>query len=184
MFKYYVRLALLIGSVLALIALVGSLLPRSYDFQTEVLISAEPSEVFPLLNTLDQWPRWSRQFNPDEIDGLEIEYSGKRSGVGAAQTWTDRRGAGKLWITEAVADQSLEYDMTFANFPKMNSRIELTRDDGQTRVQWRSRGKLPGGPFYGYFGSFFSTQMIDQYDKSLTRLKEVAEAQSSGEAVD
>ena len=173
MAKYYFRLILLIGAVIGFFAIIGSLLPRSYSFTSEIEISADQTAIFPQINSLPNWRNWSRQWNPAEIENLEIQYNGQSTGVGAAQSWTDIRGTGKLWITKSSPNQSIEYEMTFENRPAMFSRIELVPGDSTTNVLWSSKGKLPGGPFYGYFGSFFSTHMKAEYDKSLEKLKQI-----------
>jgi hypothetical protein len=64
----------------------------------------------------------------------------------------------------------------------MASSIELAAptknpaDGAQTKVVWSSQGKLPGGPFYGFFSPFFANGMKQQYDQSLLRLKKMVEA--------
>lgn len=185
MAKYYFRLVLLLGAVIGFFAIIGSLIPRSYSFTSEIDINAERSEVFPQINSLPNWSNWSKQWNPAEIENLEIEYNGEPTGVGAAQSWTDIRGTGKLWITESTLDQSITYEMIFDKFPKMTSQIELLPGDSSTHIRWHSEGRLPGGPFYGYFGSFFSTQMKSEYDRSLEKLKVFVEQEmESSPAVD
>ena len=176
MTKYFFRLALLVAAIIGFFALVGSVLPRSYSFTSEIEVNAVAASLFPKINSLQNWQEWSRQWNPGEIEGLEIQYNGNPEGVGAAQSWTDVRGSGKLWITESVPDRLIEYEMTFANFPKMTSQIELLPIDSTSSVRWSSQGKLPGGPFYGYFGFLFSTHMKSEYEMSLEKLKSVAEA--------
>jgi len=178
MLKYFFRLLLLIGAIIGIFAVIGSLLPRSYDFSTQIEIDAPPTAIFPKINSLRDWQDWSMQFNPTAIDDLEIEYNGEPAGVGAAKSWSDIRGTGKLWITKSSPDSSLEYEMTFANFPKMASQITLEPLQNKTRVSWNSQGKLPGGPFYGYFGWLFSTQMRNEYDKSLEKLKTLVESEA------
>ena len=183
MAKYYLRLLMLFGGVIAIVAIIGSLLPRSFDFQTSLEIDAPPEQVFPYLNSLPRWQEWSRQWNPNEIDNLEISYNGTESGVGAAQSWTDPRGSGKLWITVSDPNERVEYEIDFAGRPRMSSQLTLIENDaGSTIVQWRSTGRLPAGPFYGYFGSFFSTHMSNEYDNSLARLKQLVEV--NGESAD
>ena len=172
---YWFRLLLLIGTILAIFAAIGSLLPRSYDFATQIEIEAPADKIFPQINTISNWKKWT-QWNPNEIPGLTVQYSGAASGEGATQSWTDVRGSGKLWITNSVANRQVDYEMRFANFPNMTSQIELMEAGEHTNVRWSSRGRLPGGPFYGFFAPFFSTQMRNQYDQSLTKLKENMES--------
>jgi hypothetical protein len=176
--KYWFRLFLLLGSIIAIIALIGSLLPRSYDFKSQVDITAPANVVFEELNKLPNWKDWS-QWNPKEIPGLEVNYTGPESGVGATQKWTDIRGEGKLWITKSVANETIEYEMLFANFPLMLSQLELVSDELKTTVTWSSSGRLPGGPFYGFFAPFFSTHMQNEYEKSLEKLKAKIEGTSN-----
>lgn len=178
--KYIFRFFLLIAAIVAFFALIGSLLPRNYDFACDIEIAAPATEVFPKLNELPIWQDWSMQWNPDVIDGLEIQYNQPTSGVGAAQTWTDSRGQGKLWITESNLDKRIDYTMKFANFPEMQSQFVLEPNGpDKTKVTWSSNGRLPPGPFYGFFGSIFSMQMKNEYDKSLEKLKQVVEAEAA-----
>jgi hypothetical protein len=178
MLKYFFRLLLLIACVIGFFALIGSLLPRSYDFERSIVINVPAEEIFPLLNSPQRWPEWSRQWGgelAEQLD-LDIQYNGEAAGVGAAQTWSDPRGSGKLWITESTPNELVEFEVLLANFPPMTSQLELNpNSETATRVTWHSEGTLPGGPFYGYFGGFFSTQMGYEYENSLTKLKSVLE---------
>ena len=126
------------------------------------------------------WQEWS-QWSPKQLESLRVEYSGTEAGVGAAQKWTDPRGDGKLWIVESIPNEKVEYRLEFAGFPEMESSIELVPIEGDsdagdsTKVVWASHGKLPGGPFYGFFSPFFANGMKHQYDASLGRLKSLVE---------
>ena len=174
---------MLVAVIIGIIAVIGSLLPRSYDFESTTVIAAPAADVFEQVNTIKAWHDWS-QWSPQQVEGLEVEYSGTESGVGAAQKWTDPRGDGKLWITESVPNQKVAYQLEFAGFPEMTSSIDLSPiadDSGEgksTKVVWSSRGVLPGGPFYGFFSPFFATGMKHEYDASLERLKALVEARS------
>ena len=180
MLKYFFRLLLLIACVIGFFALIGSLLPRSYDFERSIVINVPAEEIFPLLNSPQRWPEWSRQWGgelAEQLD-LDIQYNGESAGVGAAQTWSDPRGSGKLWITESTPNQLVEFEVLLANFPPMTSQWALhPNSETATRVTWHSQGSLPSGPFYGYFGGFFSTQMGYEYENSLAKLKSVLEKQ-------
>ena len=91
------------------------------------------------------------------------------------RTWTDSRDSGKLWITDSVENHSIAYCLKFGEFPEMENRIELQSVDNGTKVTWSSQGRLPDGPFYGYFAMIFPTQMQYQYEHSLQRLAEILE---------
>ena len=122
---YYARLLMLIAALLAIVAVIGSLLPRSYDFEAVAVIDAPREVVFEQVNTIKAWQDWS-QWSPQQVADLEVEYSGTEAGVGAAQKWTDVRGDGKLWIVESVPDQKVAYKLEFAGFPETVSYTHLT----------------------------------------------------------
>jgi len=127
--KYWIRLLLLVGCIVGFFALIGMLLPRSFEFRSEIEIDAPPAEVFATLNQLSTWQTWSH-WNRSDLTGFTLAYSGSESGVGATQAWTEPRGSGKLWITVSEPDQRIEYESLFANFPKMTGTILLTPING------------------------------------------------------
>ena len=53
--KYWFRLLLLVAALLGIVAIIGSLLPRSYDFSTEIEIDAAPESIFPEINEIANW---------------------------------------------------------------------------------------------------------------------------------
>ena len=165
---YWLRLLGLIFAVIALIALVGTVLPRAYDFEVTQTIQATPEDVYQQIDVLPKWQSWS-QWSLDNPTIKTLEYSADE----LTQNWSDERGTGKLWITDRQENQSVSYSMTFANFPEMKSEIELAATgDGSTQVRWVSQGQLPSGPFYGFFGPFFSTGMKSHYQYGLGKLAE------------
>ncbi len=174
MAKILIRLMALVSLFVAVVLIVGSCLPRSYELSATIEIEAEPETVFAKINSLPNWQQWST-FSKQRIEGLEIEYGEKLEGVGAIQKWSDRRANGKMWITSSEPDQHVEYDLKFGEFPTMKSRIELRAGDQSTRVTWTSSGVLPNGPFYGYSALLFPTQMNYEYQQSLERLKVAVE---------
>ena len=130
--------------------------------------------VFDMMNSLPNWQQWSN-FSKERVEGLVIEYSSTKSGEGAVQKWEDARGKGKMWITQSQPHSKIEYDLKFDGFPTMKSTIEIEESGQTTTVVWSSSGKLPGGPFYGYFALLFPGQMQYEYQQSLKRLKELVE---------
>lgn len=174
--KYLFRLLLLIGLFFGLIALIGSLLPRSYSFTAAINFDAPVDRVFEKFNRLPEWKNWSNWSS--EIDGLKVDYVGE-SGPGSAMTWKEARGEGKLWITNVKAPQWIEYKMTFGNFPESTGRVDLIPEsDGLVLVEWKINGKLPPGPFYGFWASHFSEHMQHVYQLSLEKLKTIVERET------
>lgn len=160
-----------------IVLLIGSLMPRGFTTSSSTVIEAPPEVIFQQLNTIKTWSNWS-MWNEQSIQGLEVSYSGPESGVGAIQTWTEPRGEGKLWITESLENELLKFTSVFANFPEMQSSITLTKVDNGTKVEWKSDGNLPKGPFYGWFGMTFGDSLAREYKKSLERLKRESEVRA------
>ena len=185
MLKYYFRALLLFGSVILFFAFLGCLIPRSYSFTSALAIAGKPEAIFAQLNSLENWTNWSRQFNPAEITDLKMKFNEQKSGKDAALSWTDIRGKGKIWITKSTPNQRIEYSTDFEKRPRMYSSFELVENENSTTVLWSSNGKLPWGPFYGYFGWLFPSHMKTEYSMSLEKLKQVIEAEhpSSPEAL-
>lgn len=158
-------------------ALIGSILPRHYDFTCSVEIEAAPEQIFDEVNPLSNWQSWSN-WNSELVSDLEI--SGQ-AGIGNTMTWSDPRGSGKIWIVESQRPQRVEYRQRFGNFPESTgvisiepSTVELSdveRGKYRTTVHWRNIGRLPGGPFYGFMAPFFPSNMEVEYQKFLDRLK-------------
>ena len=176
MAKYFLRLVLLIAAIVGVLLLFQQMLSRSYEFQQTVKIERPAAEIFPYLNSLKKWPQWSHQFNVEKIPNLVIKYNGTDKGVGAAQTWTEERGEGDLWITESTPNESLTYKNTFLNFPEATSTFTLEPDgENKTVVTWHSAGQLPSTPLYGLGALLISGQMEYAYEKSLNELKALVE---------
>lgn len=162
--------------------LIGMLLPHAYQTSAEIVIEAPPEKIFPYFNRLDRWPEWS-QWATNKDSMFKVEYGPQVEGVGAAQTWTEPRGSGKLWITDSQPDRSLEYVVEFGDFPRMTSRFELRPEGAGTRVTWSSAGRLPSGAFYGWFRLAFVNGLNAQYQQALTKLDAVVTGKPLPDAV-
>lgn len=162
-----------------IVLLIGTMMPRGFETSSSVVIKAPPEVIFPQINNIKMWANWS-MWNEHDIPGLKVEYSGPDSGVGAVQKWTEKRGEGKLWITESLENEVVNFTSIFAHFPESQSSITLTPGTDGVRVEWKSEGALPGGPFYGWFGMTFSDSLAREYKKALKKLKRHCEIQVQG----
>ena len=172
-----VRILIFVTAVILLFSAIGSFLPRDFTVSTEIEINAPAEVVFQQVNELKNWQNWS-SWNPRTIPELDIEFGSETAGKGASQTWTDLRGDGKLWITESQPHKKLEYKLEFGGFPEMTSQFKLVDSNGKTKVSWNSEGRMPPGPFYGFFGFLFESGLQHEYEKNLTDLKRVAEQEA------
>jgi len=166
---YWLRLFGLIACVIGIIAVIGSVLPRSYDFEVAQTIEAEPQIVYDNIDTFTdwQWSQWTTE-NPN-IEKLKYLDDGRTI------QWTDIRGDGEMKIVATEPAKMVHVTSNYSNFPEMVSTFEISESGGFTIITWNSKGELPPGPFYGYFSAFFPNGMRSQYAVSLEKLRLVCE---------
>lgn len=164
---YWLRLFGLLFLFIAIIAGIGYVLPRSYDFEVAQTIDADPQTVFDNIDKLPDWQPWSRW----NTESAVIE-SLKFSEDGETMEWKDVRGKGVMKIVETNPEKKLiRVSSHYGQFPEMISTLQVSGETGFTVLVWRSVGSLPSGPFYGFFSPFFPNNMRAEYAASLRKLK-------------
>ncbi len=170
---YWLRLFGLIFIFVCIVAGVGYLLPRSYDFEVGETIDVDPQTVFEKIDKFPQWQHWS-QWSAEDPNISFLKYEDE----GNAMHWTDNRGKGVMEIMETDPGKTVQVSSKYGAFPEMVSTLTVSSDAGFTTVTWRSVGALPGGPFYGYFSPFFPNGMRALYSQSLRKLKNLCEREN------
>ena len=70
---YWLRLLDLIFFVICVIAIIGSLLPRSYDFEVTETIAASPERIYQEMESLPKWQAWSQwSIENETVKSLEL----------------------------------------------------------------------------------------------------------------
>jgi len=168
---------ILVGLVAVLIV-IGFLLPEQYNVERSIVIEAPPPEIHAQVADLKQWPKWT-VWNKEKYPELEYSYEDDSIGKGAVQTWTDpKHGNGSLEITWANPYGGIQYTMTMDAFDhELKGDIRYTREGDKTRVTWTSRGELGNNPVMRWLGLTFDKAIGAEYEASLQRLKNVVEKQ-------
>jgi uncharacterized membrane protein len=174
MLRVFLRLLLLIGAVIAVIWLIGSLLPRSFSISQSIRIDAPASEVFSQVNNLHRWLKWS-PWSTEILGSDKIHVGEPSQGKGAKMSWDDPRGPGKLWLTESVRPERIGYEFDMGSFQGIRGEFAFVETNGDTKLTWTCAGRLPGGPFYGFFGFMVHGGLKQQFQKSLEKLKALCE---------
>jgi hypothetical protein len=173
--RVFIRLLALVALFVLLIAGIGSLLPREYSFEQSTLIAAPTDVVFGRVNDLHYWLKWS-PWRTETLGSDKVQVGEPFAGTGAKLHWEDPRGPGKLWFTESDPPVRIAYEMVFAQFRDTRGEFLLVDRGEMTEVTWKSRGRLPSGPFYGYLRGLYRSGMERQFQLSLQRLKTECEA--------
>ena len=151
MLRVFLRLLALVALLILLIAGIGSMLPREYSIEQQVDIGAPVDAVFAKVNDLHHWLLWS-PWRSELLGATAIQVGEPFAGSGAKMRWEDPRGAGKLWLTESEPLDRIAFEFTAAGFREVRGEFRFNEKRNETQVIWTCRGKLPAGPFFGFFG--------------------------------
>lgn len=154
---------------------VGFFLPTTWNTDASTVIAAKPEVIFPHLNTLREWPRWTA-WNEESDPTVQWTFTGPESGVGCTMSWTgEELGTGSLIIKESVKDQKIAYELSMEEFPSASGTLELLPGTAGTIVQWRGNGDIGMAPLGGYFIMFMKPAMKAALSDGLERLKQQCE---------
>ncbi|MBV8879427.1 MAG: SRPBCC family protein, partial [Planctomycetaceae bacterium] len=107
--KIVVGLIVVIGIFLVVVAMQ----PAEFTVTRSASVAAPASAVFPLVNDLHEWSKWSPWEKVDPA--MKRSYEGPSSGVNAAYSWAGNNeiGEGKMTITESKAPELVRMRLEF-----------------------------------------------------------------------
>lgn len=170
--------------LVAVLVVVGFLLPTDFHVERSIVINASSETIHPFINDVRHWPEWAA-WNADTDPTLEYEYPGKTVGEGAVYEWHgDRTGDGLLRITKSDPARGVWAEMALEG-GELDATTELTYQpaDGGTRVTWSHSGTLPR-PLGGYLRGYLESVLDEHFDHGLRGLKKLAEAQPDTDGED
>jgi len=173
--KWLKRVAFAVVAVIALLLVIGLLLPSGFKVQRSMQIAAPASKIYPLVADPRQWKQWTVWNRRDPA--MQMTYSGAASGVGAKWSWQSKsEGNGEMEFIAAVPNERIDYTLAFPEFG-MNSRgqLLLVPEGGGTRVTWTNEGDMGGSPINRYFGLLMDRMVGPDFEGGLTNLKGLAE---------
>lgn len=159
----------------------GFVLPSQIHVERSLLISAPPTEIFPLVGDLNQWDAWSpwATMDPD----AEMTISG--NGVGQVMEWHSEDpqvGDGTQEITGLDSPNYISSHLDFGDQGMADAKIQLTPQDNGTLVSWSLDSDMRAGvptlmqPISTYFGFMMDSMIGKEYEKGLSNLKALAES--------
>lgn len=175
------KVLLTVGSVIAILVLVGLLLSTHYESSRSVVIRAPAERVFELVGDLKNWPKWEPFSQEDPTSKTTL--GEKTSGVGASQSWVGDGNQGRLTFTVCDPKTGIEYDMAFTNgeneSPAKSWMHLNARPDGSTEVVWGMNGEMSVPVVGGYLAKFADGMIGPMFERGLEGLKREAEAQAA-----
>jgi len=162
--------------VVALIAVIGFLLPRHAVVKRSVTIDRPASLVYATVNSFALFPKWSpwQDLDPNMHQTTE----GPRDGVGAKLVWkgNDKVGSGTQVITASTPDQSIASDLDFGDMGTAESLVTLTADGGKTQATWAVDMDMGANPIGHYIGLTMDRMMGKDFASGLGKLKVLVES--------
>ncbi|MGJ0509506.1 MAG: SRPBCC family protein [Methylocystis sp.] len=136
-------LLLVLSAVSALIAYV-SLQPNTFRIARSAVIDAPAQRIYPLINDLHEWPRWSpwSRLHPQQT----VTYDGSPLGAGAIMSWAgDKKvGAGKMKIAESSQNERIRIKIQFLKPMKAIHDVQFDLkplSETRTEVVWTMSGR-------------------------------------------
>ncbi len=168
------QLALAIGAILAVIIVVGLLLPTTYAVKRSIVIEADSEDIHEFVGDLTKWDLWAPWKEEDPT--LVVTYGEKTSGHGASQSWIGKDGTGSLRFTAASGRRGIEYDLVFDDGAyRCRSAIRYLPSDYTSEVRWMLRGEVDTPVLGGYLALLMDSMVGPMFERGLARLKQVVE---------
>ncbi|MEK4034381.1 SRPBCC family protein [Methylocystis sp. IM3] len=171
-------LLFVLAGLSALIAYV-SLQPDTFRIARSAVVDAPPERIYPLINDLHNWERWSpwSKLDPAQV----VTYDGSPLGAGAIMSWSgDKKvGAGKMKIAESSQNERIRIKIQFLKPMKAIHDVQFDLkpiSETRTEVVWTMSGK---NEFIGKAMHAFMNmdKMVGaQFERGLADLKALVEA--------
>jgi hypothetical protein len=141
-------LLIILGLVVAFVAIVliiASTKPNSFQVKRTVSIQAKPEMIYPFIVDFHKWNAWS-PFDKLDPDMKRI-FSGPESGEGSMYSWNGNKkaGAGAMEIEKADVPSKVTIKLDFLKPFKSQNMIEfsLVPNGELTDVTWAMYGPSP-----------------------------------------
>lgn len=155
-----------------------SLSPDKFSIARSTVIDAPPERIYPLINDLHAWQRWSpwAQLDP----GQEITYDGSPLGAGAIMSWAGNRnvGVGKMKIAESSPNERVRLRLQLIKPMRAIHDIQIDLNSlGETRTEviWRMSGRheFVAKALQAFIN--LERRIGEQFEKGLANLKGLVE---------
>jgi uncharacterized protein YndB with AHSA1/START domain len=164
-----------VGAFVAVLIIIGFLLPRHSRVEVSALVDAPPATVFALVNDFHRVALWAPRTATDA--NARVLFSGPPRGVGATVTWDGViAGSGTQTI---VASRPYEHVATTINpgeAGEAHTWFDFRREDGATRVTWGFAHDHGLNLVGRYFALLLSGVVRREFETGIAALEELAES--------
>ncbi len=165
-----------LGVVLALVLLVGFLLPAKMEVSKSIRINAPAGYVFEEINDLKRNSNWS--YWNSLYEQMTVTYGSVSAGLGAVSEWDGpESGKGKMTIVESIPNQSIKMDLDFMDQGTAQAWYTFATAGEETQLTTGFSSDMGLNPIGRIIGAVLvKPEMEKAFDYNLTHLKAIAEA--------
>ena len=170
------KLAIGLVTLIALLAVVGFLLPDDAHVERSAVINAPECTVFAQLTDFRRFNEWSPWVGIDP--NTQYTFSDPSYGPGATMSWTsDHRnvGSGTQEIKSVDPYKEVQVALDFGDQGQADAFYRLSPEGEGTRITWGFDTSFEGNILGRYFGLFMDSMVGASYDEGLAKLKAIAE---------
>lgn len=172
-------IGILVGAIIAVLLILGLVLPKEMTVDRSITIDAPVAQVFPHLQYFaktDAWSPWNKM-DPN----MEKSIEGEDGTVGAISRWSGNKdvGVGYQKITAIDPGKRVDLDLVFEEPWESQADIYIQAEEVEdgTKVTWgfRSDTPIPENIMMAMMG--MRKALSQDYDEGLSMLKEVVESE-------
>jgi effector-binding domain-containing protein len=163
--------------LVALLVLIGFLLPSSVHVERSTSIDAPQSTVFALVNGFQGFNKWSPWHERDP--NTQYTFEGPDFGVDAKLSWNSANpdvGVGSQRIMESEPYSKIKVSLDFGPQGVADAFYLLSREGSSTKITWGFDTEFGNDLMGRYMGLFFDSMIGPDYEKGLAGLKRYAES--------
>jgi effector-binding domain-containing protein len=164
-----------VGAFVAILIIIGFLLPRHSRVEVSALVDAPPATVFALVNDFRRVDLWAPRTATDP--NARVIFSGPPRGVGATVTWDGViAGSGTQTIVESRPYEHVATAINPGEAGEAHTWFNIGREKGATRVTWGFAHDHGLNLVGRYFALLLSGVVRREFETGITALEELAES--------
>lgn len=166
--------------LIALVVIVGFLMPGRMTAEQSITINAKADVVFAHVNNLRNWNLWARWNQIDPY--MEINYGDITKGQNAKYDWSSEVyevGSGTMQITNSKVNEAIDIRLDFTDWGGSNAKMKFTDNGESVDISWSFKSDDAGMNIFARFANgFFSGALNADLIESLENLKSLSEGQT------
>jgi hypothetical protein len=174
--KILKNIVIVLVVLVAVLALVGMLLPRVSKVERSTVVQAPAEVIFDQVNDLKKNEAWSPWKDPT----MKLTYGPVTEGKGAVSSWSSKdMGNGTMTIVESVPSSAIDVDLDFGSMGRAKALWTFASGGDGVKVTETMTSDAGMNPFKRLM-SLMSDKMVGPYfEKGLASLKQISEARAA-----